>query len=238
MRQRLLLHVAIAAAGTLGLEACHPVSLSDSSETDTVVTIRAHAYDYAKNRTYDMPDTVADLCNKTVTPGPDAGAAGEGGQAGTPVSDLVDCENITHSFDSLILDTVRQNLEALGYVRIAKDSGELPDVVMLVGVLAANNWFAYTYYPWYTYYPGYGYYGWGGYYPYYPVTAVVNYPTGTILMNLVSMKDGEADQKRAPSIWLGSINGLLSSGDSTATDRITSSIDQAFAQSTYLEAGK
>jgi hypothetical protein len=245
MRQRLLLRTAIVAAGIAVISGCHPVGLSDSSETDTVVTVKAHAYDYTKNRTYDMPDTVADLCGKDINPPPrDAGAGGEGGQSGgTPVSDLVDCEAITHTFDPLILDTVRKNLESLGYVHVAADATEPPDVVMLVGALAANNWFAYTAYPWYWYYPGYGYwydyyYGWNAYYPYYPVTAVVNYPTGTLLMNLVSLKDADATDHRIPSIWLGSINGLLSSGDVGATDRITTNIDQAFMQSSYLHAGK
>jgi hypothetical protein len=243
MRQRLLLRVAIAAGGAVGLGACHPVGLSDASETDTVVTFQAHGYDYSKAHTYDMPTTVADLCGKTVN-GPDAGAGGEGGGgSGIPVSDLVDCEPITHTFDQLILDTVRQNLEARGFVHVAADATEPPDVVMLVGVLAANNWFAYTYYPWYAYYPGYGYwydyyYGWGGYYPYYPATAVVNYPTGTLMMNLISLKDADPNKQRIPSVWLGSINGLLSTGDVSASGRITSSINQAFTQSPYLQAGK
>jgi hypothetical protein len=243
MRQNMPLRLAIAAVGAAGLGACHPVGLSDSSETDTVVTIRSSNYDYSKNHTYDMPDTVADLCGKTIGPPPDGGVGGEGGQGGIPVSDLIDCEAITHTFDSLILDTVRQNLESLGYVHVAADATEPPDVVMFVGALAANNWFAYTYYPWYAYYPGYGYwydyyYGWGGYYPYYPATAVVNYPTGTVMMNLMSLKDADPEQHHIPSIWLGSINGLLSAGDVSASSRITSTIDQAFAQSPYLAAGK
>jgi len=242
MRQRLLLRMAIVAAATAGTGGCHPVGLSDSSETDTVVTIRAHAYDYTKNRTYDMPDTVADLCGKELgAPPTDGGEGGDGN--GTPVSDVVDCEAITHTFDTLILDTVRRNLESLGYVHVAADATEPPDVVMLVGALAANNWFAYTAYPWYSYYPGYGYwyggyYGWDAYYPYYPVTAVVNYPTGSVLMNLVSLKDADPAKQRIPSIWLGSVNGLLSAGDASTTTRITTTINQAFAQSSYLRAGK
>lgn len=242
MRQRLLLRMAIVAAGTAVTCGCHPVGLSDSSETDTVVTVKAHAYDYTKNRTYDMPDTVADLCGKEIGPPPTDGGEGGAG-SGTPVSDVVDCEAITHTFDTLILDTVRRNLERLGYVHVAADATEPPDVVMLVGALAANNWFAYTAYPWYSYYPGYGYwyggyYGWDAYYPYYPVTAVVNYPTGSVLMNLISLKDANRETQRIPSIWLGAVNGLLSGGDVSATDRITSTINQAFAQSSYLHAGK
>jgi len=238
MRQRLLLRMAIVAAGTAGTGGCHPVGLSDSSETDTVVTVKAHAYDYTKNRTYDMPDTVADLCGKELGSRPPDG--GEGGD-GTAVSDVVDCEAITHTFDTLILDTVRRNLEQLGYVHVAADATEPPDVVMLVGALAANNWFAYSAYPWYSYYPGYGYwygdyYGWDAYYPYYPVTAVVNYPTGSVLMNLISLKDAHPD--KIPSIWLGAVNGLLAAGDASTSSRITSTINQAFAQSSYLRAGK
>jgi hypothetical protein len=241
MRHQLLLRIAVFGAGAAGLGGCHPVGISDSSETDTVVTVRAHAYDFSKNRTYDIPDTVADLCNASVKPPPPDGGGGEGG--GIPVSSLVDCENLTHAFDSVILDEVRRELEGLGYVRIDKNANEAPDVVMLVGGIAANNWVAYSAYPWYYYYPGGGYwydyyYGWGVYYPYYPVTAVVNYPTGTIVMDLVSLKDADPSRKRIPSIWVGAINGLLAAGDVNATTRIQSTIDQAFAQSQYLRAGK
>jgi Domain of unknown function (DUF4136) len=213
----------------VGLFGCHPENLNDASETDTVITARAHGYDYSTTKTYDLPDTVADLCEAVNT----AGDAGEAGAGNRPPIGTIDCESPTHSYDTLILNTVRQNLEARGYVQVSE--GSTPDVVMLVGTIASNNWVVYQSYPWGWYYPGY--YGWSGYYPYYPYTTAVNYMTGTVVMDLVSLKDADLTTLKAPSIWYGAINGLLQTGAVATTTRITTNIDQAFAQSEYLEAG-
>jgi len=218
-----------AAASLFG---CYPSTINDASETDTVVTRKAKDYDYSGNRTYDMPDTVADLCKADNLP--EAGVGGEG-----PTRPNLDCNEITHTFDDQILKEISRNIEALGYTRVDHDAGEKPDVTLLVGALSSNNWVAYSYYPWdyYCYYYPY-YCGWGIYYPYYPVTSVVNYPTGSLVMELVSLKDADNDEQRTPSIWTGTVSGLLSQGSETAASRINSSIDQAFAQSSYLKVGK
>jgi hypothetical protein len=222
--------LATAAASVL---ACHPVGIDDASETDMVVTRKAKDYDYSRNHTYDMADTIADLCNvdPDKIPDPNGGAAGE-----RPALDL-DCNELNHNFDTQILAEIRRNFEALGYVPVDKAAGETPDVALLVGAISSNNWVAYTYYPWW-YYPYYPYYGWGIYYPYYPTTSVVNYPTGSLVMDLVSLKDANTADKRTPSIWSGTISGLLASGETSAATRINTTIDQAFAQSPYLKVGK
>jgi hypothetical protein len=183
-----------------------------------------------------MPDTIADLCAID----PDKFPPGEGGAAGEgprPRPDDVDCNEITHVFDDAILSEIRRNFEKLGYVRVDTAAGETPDVALLVGALSSNNWVAYTYYPWSWYYPYWPpYYYWGIYYPYYPTTTVVNYPTGTLLMELVSLRDADPDQERIPSAWTASIAGLLAQSDDVDTvTRIDRSIDQAFAQSPYLK---
>jgi hypothetical protein len=213
--------------------ACHPLGIDDASETDTVVTRKATDYDYSGNRTYDMPDTIADLCTFDPSKLPDAG-----GEAGARALPDLDCNEITHVFDSTILAEISREFEALGYVRVDKAAGEKPDVVMLVGALSSNNWVAYSYYPWYPYYGYPPYYGWGIYYPYYPATSVVNYPTGSLVMELVSLKNADPEQMRTPSIWTGTLSGLLAQGDTTAASRINTAIDQAFAQSAYLKVGK
>ncbi len=224
----------LATAAAVSLFACHPVGIDDASETDMVVTRKAKDYDYSKNRSYDMSDTIADLCavDPSKFPNPDGGAAGE-----RPTPNL-DCNELNHTFDTQILAEIKRNFEALGYVPVDKDAGEKADVILLVGAISANNWVAYTYYPWW-YYPYYPYYyGWGIYYPYYPATSVVNYPTGSLVMDLVSVKEADPEQQRTPSIWTGAIAGLLAQGDTSAATRINTTIDQAFAQSAYLKVGK
>ena len=217
----------LATAAAVSLFACHPVGIDDASETDMVVTRKATDYDYSGNRTYDMADTITDLCGYDANelPKPD-GAAGA-----RPSSDL-DCNELNHNFDTQVLAEIRRNFEALGYVPV--EAGKTADVALLVGAVSSNNWVAYTYYPWW-FYPYYPYYGGGIYYPYYPTTSVVNYPTGSLIMDLVSLKD--TDDKRTPSIWTGAISGLLAQGDTSAAARINTTIDQAFAQSPYLKVG-
>jgi len=213
--------------------ACHPTGIDDASETDTVITRKAKDYNYAQNRTYDMADTIADLCGLDPENLPDGGGA-----AGERSTDRnLDCNPINHNFDAQILAKIRQDFEALGYRPVDKDAGETADVALLVGAISSNNWVAYTYYPWwyYPYYPPY--YGWGIYYPYYPATSVVNYPTGSLMMELVSLKERDEEAMRTPSIWSGTITGLLAQGDSSTVERIDSTIDQAFAQSSYLKVG-
>ncbi|HET7544467.1 MAG TPA: DUF4136 domain-containing protein [Polyangiaceae bacterium] len=221
----------ILASAAASLFACHPTGIDDSSETDVVVTRQANEYNYSQNKTYDIPDKIADLCTVDPSQFPDAGAAGEG-----PTRPDLNCNEITHAFDTKILDDIETHLKALGYTRVA--AGETPDVVMLVGALSSNNWVAYTWYPWnYWYYWWPPYYGWGGiYYPYYPVTSVVNYPTGSLVMDLVSLKTSDPDH-RTPAIWTGYISGLLAQGEQSSATRIDNSIDQAFAQSPYLKVG-
>jgi hypothetical protein len=218
------------------LLACHPAGIDDAAETDTVVTRRAKDYDYSSNLTYDMPDSIADLCNFDTSqlPGGEAGAAGA---RPSRFPDGLDCNEITHAFDDVILAQIARDFEDLGYRRVDSASGAKPNVALLVGALSSNNWVAYSYYPWYPYYGWPPYYGWGIYYPYYPTTSVVNYPTGSLVMELVSLKDADIEQQRTPSIWTGTVSGLLASSDTDTATRIKTTIDQAFAQSAYLKVG-
>jgi len=213
--------------------ACHPAGIDDASETDTVVTRKAQDYDYkASNHKYYMPDTIADLCKVD----PDKYPIG---QAGAPNDDEdlpeLDCNEITHLYDAAIIKEIEKHMTALGYERVAKDQAGTADAALLVGAISSNNWVAYTWYPWYPYYPYYPYWGWGIYYPYYPTTSIVNYPTGTLKLDLVSLKDADRQELLVPSIWTATISGLLADGDTTAATRVDSTIDQAFAQSPYLK---
>jgi hypothetical protein len=224
------------AAGALAAVACYPLSFDDAAELDMVITRKAGDYDYSRNRTYFLPAEVVDICEIEDIP------SGEGGAGGAvDVADAIDCEEVTHLYDQQILDSVRRNMNALGYQEVSDVSVEPPDVVMFVGTLATNNYVAYTYYPWWGYYPYYywwGYYGWYWYYPYYPTTTVVNYPTGTVLMQMMGLQDADPITERVPGIWSGAFRGLLeSSDDVSAQTRINQSIDQAFKQSPYLKVG-
>jgi hypothetical protein len=227
------LHTSILLTAAASLFACHPASIDDASETDTVVTRKAKDFDYkSSNGKYVMPDTIADLCKVD----PDKFPIGQAGASGDDdrLPDL-DCNEITHIYDTTILKDIEKHMTALGYERVAKEDVATADAALLVGAISSNNWVAYSWYPWYPYYGYPPYWGWGIYYPYYPTTSVVNYPTGTLSMELVSLKDADPSAQLVPTIWSGTISGLLASGDTSSATRVDTAIDQAFAQSQYLK---
>jgi hypothetical protein len=232
MGQKRGLHSSILIAAAASLFACHPAGIDDASETDTVITRKAKDYDYqSANGKYYMPDTIADLCKVD----PDEFPIGQAGASGDSDLPDLDCNEITHKYDSTILKDIEAQMTKLGYERVSKEDAATADAALLVGAISSNNWVAYSWYPWYPYYPYYPYWGWGIYYPYYPTTSIVNYPTGTLSMELVSLKEADRGQMLTPSIWSGTISGLLADGDTSAATRVDSSINQAFAQSPYLK---
>lgn len=238
-----LLRGLLISAGLAGNVACYPLTIDDAAEADIVVTRKAENYDYGKNRTYDIPEQVADLCEQEI-PINDRGDGGAGGDGALDADEIADCVDGAHAYDDEILEAVKRNLEAAGYVRVAADGSEVPDVMVNVGTIVSNNYVVY-YYPWWGYYPYYyggwygDYWGWWGYYPYYPPTTVVNYPTGTLLIQMLSIKDADPVNERIPGIWTAAVKVLLEASDEvTATTRINSHIDQAFAQSSYLKVSR
>lgn len=132
-----------------------------------------------------------------------------------------------------VLSTMRANLTAYGWTEITVvDSANVPDVY-----LEAATWNStitgVSYYPGYGYpgwgYPWYGYPGWG--YPGYG-TSYYQYTTGTVTMNMLDIKNYPGNHESPTVLWAGGINGILSGG--SPISRIEFSIDQAFAQSAYL----
>ena len=93
---------------------------------------------------------------------------------------------------------------------------------------------------WWGYYPGYwypGYWGgnWGGgwYYPY-PIT--YSYSTGSLLADMINLKNAPEGQKeKLTVVWNAYISGLLGGSGSLNVNRTTTAINQAFTQSPYLK---
>ena len=154
-----------------------------------------------------------------------------------------DAEEPDRTYDELILETVASNMEALGYTREMDPETNGADIFMLVSI-TTSDWLAYSSYGWWDYwgwYGGWGYYpgygsGWGWYYPpcYYCGTQVYSYSTGTIFMDMVDPDEPIEDDEEGLIVWTGALNGVLSSGGSGTENRITTGINQAFKQSSYL----
>lgn len=196
----------------LAATGCYPGTFDSTEETDLVGTFFDEGRDYSDAMTYAMPDEVYDL------------------------EDL-DIDGVLEhdtQFDQLALDLVADNMADLGYERL--DDPEDPDAdrVMLVGVVVKNNW--YIYYPGWGYYPPYWGGGWGYWYPY-PVP--VNYPSGSIIIAMISPDERDEEQQLVPVVWMAGLHGYVTSSETPESTRrrITYGINQAFSQSSYLRVG-
>jgi len=126
-----------------------------------------------------------------------------------------------------VLNQITQNMTSRGYVLVNKNQN--PDLG--INVAAVKNINVQVYYPgWYWGYPGYfppWYWGGGGYYyPYYP-TYITSYSTGTLLIEMVDLKNVTPDGKMYIR-WNAYIRALLT--NSHTLNQIKESIDQAFRQ--------
>jgi hypothetical protein len=197
----------------LMLAGCYPGEVNSIAELDLVTTLYDKESSFATLRTYSMPDTIIHVCD-------------------VPEEDQNCPSELTRRYDDQILSLIRQNLADMGFTPALNP--QQADV--FVGVAAnASDIYGYAYYGWWWgyYYPGYP--GWGWYYPSYAVP--YEYTTGTILIGMFDPDKADTPNKRLGAVWLAAINGLLGEGGNPQT-RINTTINQAFAQSSYLGAGK
>jgi hypothetical protein len=193
------------------LYSCYPDYGLSVTDFDTVITVFDENANF-KQPTYAMPDTVVHLVDE-----------------GTPE------EDIDRSKDRLILSTVADNMQALGYERVAVDTtAAAPAFVILIGATSSENYVR-------VYYPGWGYWGgwgwWGGYpgYGYPGGSATYNYTTGTIFLSMLEPEKINPDDGTYGAVWLARMNGVLSSSVNS-NSRIKQRINDAFNQSPYLGA--
>lgn len=190
--------------------ACYPDEVTNVVDLDTVATFRADEFNFGNVVRFAMPDTVLDLSDEVENP-----------------------IDITDEYDQLIIDQVRANLLALGWLESKTENDPAPEVVMFLGKVAQENISGGIWYPGY---PGWGWwyppcFGCGGYWP--PTVVTYTWNTGTVVMTLFdasSIGDGDDD---ADGVWIGGLNGVLSSS-ANGSVRISRGIDQAFTQSPYL----
>ncbi len=145
-----------------------------------------------------------------------------------------DSASITTPNAISLLNRITSNMTGRGFKSVATNAH--PDLG--INVTAIKNTNTSVYYPgWYWGYPGYyppnwwGYPGYGYGYPYYP-TYVVTYSTGTVIIDLVDLKNPTADNK-VMIRWNAYIRGLLTT---THTENdILRCVDQAFAQTPQIK---
>lgn len=133
-------------------------------------------------------------------------------------------DDIPRTYDAQILARIRLNMTNAGYTEVATPATANLDLVALV---TTSTYAGYYWDAWCGYY-GYWYPGYACYYP--PYWGVYSYTVGTLL---IGMSDNRAAvSAKAPMIWFAGISGLMNQASSQS--RVTSTIDQAFAQSPYI----
>lgn len=186
------------------LAACYPSPTRTADEFDAVVTIFDEENNFGEYRTYAMPDTVVQR-------------PGEGG--------------VTRSFDELILTEIHKNMQKLGYQLEPDPENNLPDVVLVAGVVTQDEYTAWINIPWGGWWGWYG--GGGSWYP--PVGVRYLYTLGTIAVDMYDMSGFAGDLESLRVVWNASISGPLQRDQGNQANRIVTGIEQAFGQSPYLE---
>lgn len=135
-----------------------------------------------------------------------------------------------------LIQAYRTNMEKRGFIYTPSN----PDAdlgIQLTYIIKTERYVQYYDNPyWWLDYPGYwpaGYWGnWTGFY--YPRPVTYTYTTNALLADIVNLTGEEQNGKPLEVLWtsyIGGPAGLTIQGD---VKRMTSAVDQAFAQSPYL----
>lgn len=137
-----------------------------------------------------------------------------------------------------LLDQITRNMQARGYTLVDRKTGH-PDLG--INVSAIHVTYMVSYYPgWYWDYYGYydpyywGYPDYNYWYPYYP-PEVSSYSTGTVIIDMLDLKNASSHDNKLYVVWVAIIRGLLTGNHSTQD--VLDNIDQCFIQTPQIRAG-
>lgn len=222
--KKLLFKLGMLTGIAFALTSCYPGGADYTSDTDVVVTDYDPEYSFNSIQTYFLSDSINHI--------------------------VEDGETIDYKNDAYVISELQKSFDALGWTRLDSTNStpdNPPDVAVVVTAAKVTNYNYYGY-PWYPYwgwgwywkstketqyYGGYPGYGWG--YPYYP-TYVTSYETGTLNWYLFDPDKVDEENETIKIEWIGLINGVLGSSNSSTLDRVSTGIEQAFKQSPYLSA--
>jgi len=198
-------------ASVAAIAACYPDQINSVEDLSSVTTVVDSQAPLESARTFALPDTVIH--------------AMRGSSTGTTL--------VGHEADAQLLARIRARFVERRWREIASFGGERPDVVVLTAVLEQTNT-GVAYGGWWSdwgYWPGwsadYSAWGWG-----YPSAVTFTYQSGTLLIVMLDLRNGDTQRKRLPILWAAGIEGVLTL---SSLDGALAGIDQAFAQSPYLE---
>lgn len=214
MRKRNILFCTLWAMILVLAGSCYPDRAEYVEDLDIAATNFDENFDFSIVKTYYMPDTIVRITDDDPEP-----------------------PELTPAQDAEILQTISDNLDAIGYQRLDEASLDEADVVVLVNAASTKTivywWDYWGWWPGWGYYPpGYGPgYGWG--YPWGGVSGY-SYTTGSLIIQMVNPNDTDEDEMEVPVVWLGVVNGLLQGSSENLVYRAKLGVDQLFDQSPYL----
>ena len=209
---------------SLGLVACDDDEDIDIIEPLPIVSAVAvfadSTVDFGALHTFALPDTVVHINPATGNPLP-----------------------VPRTHDQTIINSVRANFLARGYIEELNPDSVQPDFVVLISATATENRVAWVNYPWYSiwgFYEGFGWFApgfdtsWGIIYPWRPNVALTVHPRGTLLVDLIPTLSVNPLGKTVTAAWTGVATGTLT-GNRTASE-LDAAIDQMFLLSPYLRS--
>jgi len=214
----ILRSICLIAFATILLLGCYPKGAEYYSDLDLTVTDRDPDYDFGNQKYYSMADTVEYITN------------------------IKDNEIDPDDVEKL-LASVEDHLSDRGYVRLDESAADDADFVITVSVIASKNT-SVGWVPGPPYYPGWPWGpGWGGWYPpYWGGYYSYSYTTGSVIINWWDPQEAAAPlsvgEDLQPVHWVATFNGLVSSSKQNNATRIAAGLDQAFAQSEYIQSTK
>jgi hypothetical protein len=198
------------------LSSCYPNGPDYVEQLDLVISNYDPSFDFSSKQTFALPDNVIKITGEAIDD-----------DDGNDLPDFVEPGTAT-----LILNTIRNNMINKGWTEV--DESGNPDVILLPSAMETTTiTYYYDWWYWGWYYPGYPGYGWGWYYPGYYPPYVSSYTTGTLFIPMTD-PNGLTPDANIPVVWTGVANGLLTGDAGSINSRITSSINQLFEQSPYL----
>ena len=136
-----------------------------------------------------------------------------------------------------IIAAYATNMDSRGYVRTYNK--EEANLGLQVSYVKSTYYVTnYGQPEWWWGYPGYWgtpYWGnWGDWY--YPYAVTYSYSTGSFLTELLNLEAPQGQTEKLPVLWTAYMSGLLSGTTSVNVNLAVQAVNQAFTQSTYLQA--
>ncbi len=208
----------------VGMSGCYPEGPEYVHEKDIALTHYDDQVNFALYTTFVMPDSIVFIQ-------PDG-----------------DTARIDKKVSDQLTGLIKQNFTDRNYKLLTTEEAEteVPDFVVTVTAFA-TPFFNYTtwgnYWGWY---PGWDWFGWGGawggFYPWYPwyggSYTYYAYDKGTLVIDMLDVKNADPESKHIPVLWSAVNTGILAGSSVYICDRLERSINQCFIQSPYLRTGE